>query len=256
MTASPDTHAGAKTGADAAAKMAADTVAKPSADQQKRAAAERAVALVESGMRLGLGTGSTAKHVLDVISEKLRADVLHDIVGVPTSSATAEYARKLGIPLTTLDQTQRLDLAIDGADEVDPALQLIKGLGGALLWEKIVESASDRLVIVVDESKLVGRLGLRAPLPVEVVPYGWRTHTDFFRGLGAEPTLRRTTDGEPLVTDGGHYIVDCRFHDGISDPAEVEAELAARVGVVECGLFVNMASDVVVAGDHVRMLTR
>ncbi|MEO5509989.1 MAG: ribose 5-phosphate isomerase A [Longimicrobiales bacterium] len=227
-----------------------------SAEQLKRAAAERAVELVQSGMRLGLGTGSTAKHVLDVIAERMRDGSLNDVVGVPTSTATADYARTLAIPLTTLDDQPHLDLAIDGADEVDPSLQLIKGLGGALLWEKIVENAADRLVIVVDESKLVARLGVRTALPVEVVPFGWRTHLEFFRDLGAEPALRTVESGEPLVTDGGHYIVDCRFHNGIADPIELEAEMAARVGVVECGLFVNMASDVIVAGDEVRMMSR
>jgi ribose 5-phosphate isomerase A len=226
------------------------------AEQLKRAAAERAVTFVRSGMRIGLGTGSTARHVLDVISEKLRAGEFDNIVGVPTSKATSEYARNAGIPLATLDEEPQLDIAIDGADEVDPALQLIKGLGGALLWEKIVETAADRLVIVVDESKLVGRLGTRAPLPVEVVPYGWRTHIDFFRSLGAEPSLRRSSDGETFVTDGGHYIVDCRFHDGISDPVQTQADLAARVGVVESGLFVNMATQVIVAGDTVEVLER
>jgi ribose 5-phosphate isomerase A len=226
------------------------------AEHLKRAAAERAVEMVRSGMRLGLGTGSTAKHVLDVIGEKLRDNTLTNIVGVPTSKATADYARTLDIPIATLDEQPELDLAIDGADEVDPALNLVKGLGGALLWEKIVESAADRLVIVVDESKLVGRLGTRAPLPVEVVPYGWRTHTMFFRELGAEPSLRRGADGHPFITDGGHYIVDCRFHDGIVDPAETESELARRVGIVECGLFVNMATEVIVAGDDVKVLTR
>ena len=212
--------------------------------------------MVQSGMRIGLGTGSTAKHVMDVLSERLNADEIRDVTGVPTSRGTAEYATGLGIRLTTLDEQPRLDLAIDGADEVDPALDLIKGLGGALLWEKIVESAADRLVIVVDESKLVGRLGMRVPLPVEIVPFGWRTHTDFFRALGAEPTLRRTPDGQPFMTDGGHYIADCRFHDGIADAAAVEAELAARVGVVESGLFVHMATTVVVAGDSVQTLER
>ena len=227
-----------------------------SAEQQKRASAERAVELVESGMRLGLGTGSTARHVMDVLAEKLRAGALRDIIGVPTSRGTSEYASSLGIALTSLDEQPHLDLAIDGADEVDPALDLIKGLGGALLWEKIVESAADRLVIVVDQSKLVGRLGMGVPLPVEIVPFGWRTHKDFFRALGAEPVLRRLPDGEPFVTDGGHYIADCRFHDGIAEPAALQAELAARVGVVESGLFVNMASTVVVAGDTVQILER
>ena len=226
------------------------------AEQQKRAAAERAVKLVESGMRLGLGTGSTARHVLDVIAEKLNAGKLRDLIGVPTSRATRDYADQLGIPLTTLDDVSMLDLAIDGADEVDPSLQLIKGLGGALLWEKIVESASERLVIVVDESKLVGRLGERAPLPVEVVPYGWRTHLDFFHELGATPALRANADGSPFVTDGQHYIVDCRFADGIADPIGTQAALAQRVGIVETGLFVDMATEVVVAGSDVKVLKR
>ena len=218
------------------------------AEREKRQAAERAVELIESGMRLGLGTGSTARHVLDVIAEKLTAGTLRDIVGVPTSRWTADYAAATGIPLSTLDALDRLDLAIDGADDVDPALDCIKGLGGALLWEKIVAAAARRFVVVVDAAKLVDRLGLRSPLPVEVVPFGWRTHLGAMRDAGAQPALRER-DGAPFVTDGGHYIVDCHFDDGIADAAGVHAALRGRPGVVETGLFIGMATDVFVARD-------
>jgi ribose 5-phosphate isomerase A len=225
-------------------------------DGQKRAAAERAVSYVASGMRLGLGTGSTARHVLDVLSEKLSDGSLRDIAGVPTSAATADYARSVGIPLLELNELHRLDLAIDGADEVDPRLDLIKGLGGALLWEKIVESAADRFIVVVDESKLVGRLGERAPVPVEVVKFGWRTQLRHFEAAGARPELRITAAGEPFVTDSGHHIVDCHFAHGITDPKATAAQLRARAGVVETGLFIDLATAVIVAGDEVRVLER
>lgn len=224
-------------------------------EQQKRAAAERAVTFVESGMRLGLGTGSTAKHVLDVLSERLRDGSLRDIAGVPTSRATADHARAVGIPLLDLDHVQRLDLAIDGADEVDPRLDLVKGLGGALLWEKIVESAADRFVVVVDDSKLVQRLGEKAPVPVEVVPFGWRTLLPHFEAAGARPELRMNGDGV-VTTDGGHYIVDCHFAGGIDDAVRTASVLRARAGVVETGMFIGMATAVVVAGAKVRVLER
>jgi ribose 5-phosphate isomerase len=162
------------------------------------------------------------------------------------------------VPVATLDEVTRLDITIDGTDEVDPRLDLIKGLGGALLWEKIVARASDRLVIVADESKEVARLGTRAPLPVEVVPFGWRTHIAAFEAIGARPVLR-TMDGAdaPFITDGGHYILDLHFADGIADPAAVEAAAQARAGVVETGLFLGMASTVIVAaGEGVRVLER
>lgn len=217
-------------------------------DAQKRAAAERAVAYVESGMRLGLGTGSTARHVVDLVGAMLRDGRLRDIVAVPTSRATEEQARALAIPLSTLDDVGELDLAIDGADEIDPQLDLIKGLGGALLWEKIVEFAAARLVIVADDSKLVRRLGEKAPLPVEVVPFGARALLPYFRSLGAEPAVRPQPDGQPFVTDGGHYIVDLRFEAGMRDPAHVERALRARPGVVETGLFLGMADVAVIAG--------
>lgn len=217
-------------------------------EAQKRQAAQRAVELVEDGMKLGLGTGSTARHVLQVIAERRARGELRDIVGVPTSRATEDLARELGIPTGTLEQFPSLDLGIDGADEVDPFLDLIKGLGGALLWEKIVASACARFVVVVDDSKLVETLGSKSPLPVEVVPFGWSTHLEFIRALGAEPTLRKTPDGQPFVTDGGHYILDCAFRHGITHAKEVEAALRSRAGVVETGLFIDMATTIVVSG--------
>jgi ribose 5-phosphate isomerase A len=217
-------------------------------DELKRQAAERAVELVEDGMVLGLGTGSTARFALEALAERRQRGELADIVGIPTSVATQQAAELLGVPLTTLEDHPHIDLTLDGADEVDPSLDLIKGLGGALLWEKIVASASGRLVILVDETKLVDRLGRKAPLPVEVVPFGWATHAEAARALGAEPTLR-TRNGQPFRTDGGHYIVDCRFPDGIADPRAVEETLRARVGVVETGLFLGLATTVVVGTD-------
>ena len=227
-----------------------------SQDTLKRQAAERAVELVEDGMRLGLGTGSTARLVLEALAARRSRGELSDVVGVPTSVDTRDHAERLGIPLATLDEVPRLDLTLDGADEVDPGLELIKGLGGALLWEKIVASATERLVIVVDESKLVDRLGTRSPLPVEVVPFGWRTVVPAIEALGGEPALRRS-DGDPFVTDGGHYILDCGFAGGIEDPAGLEDALRRWPAVVETGLFIGMAATVVVAApEGTRVLER
>ena len=224
---------------------------------QKRAAAARAVGYIESGMRVGLGTGSTAWHVVDLLGERLRTGDVHDVTAVATSTATHEQARSLGILIASLDDVTALDLAIDGTDEVDPALDLIKGLGGALLWEKIVARAAARFIIVADESKEVPRLGTHAPLPVEVVPFGWRTHEASFEALGARPVLRATAAGQPFVSDGGHYIVDLHFDDGIEDAAMLEMSLRARAGIVETGLFLGMADAVIIAtADDVRVRER
>lgn len=212
----------------------------------KRAAAERAAEWIRDGMTLGLGTGSTVRHLLDVIAERRADGAWQDVVGVPTSEDTAERSRRLGIPLATLAQRPRVDLTIDGADEVDPELNLIKGLGAALLREKIVAAASRQLVIVADASKVVDRLGTRAPLPVEVDPFGEAIQPAFLRELGAEPVLR-VRDGAPVVTDGGNRIYDCRFADGIADPRSLETRLALRPGIVDCGLFLGMATAVVIA---------
>jgi ribose 5-phosphate isomerase A len=222
----------------------------------KRAAAERAAEWIRDGMTVGLGTGSTVRHLLDVIAERRAAGEWRDIVGIPTSEDTAGRARRLGIPLATLDERPRVDVTIDGADEVDPELRLIKGLGAALLREKIVAAASRELVIVADASKVVDRLGTKAPLPVEVDPFGAAIQPEFLRALGAEPVLR-VRDGQPVVTDGGNRIYDCRFADGIADPEALEATLALRPGIIDSGLFLGMATAVVVAAaEGVQVRTR
>jgi len=221
----------------------------------KRAAAERAVQFIASGTVIGLGTGSTVRPLLAALAERLRTGELRDVVAVPTSEDTATRCRVLGIPLTTLDDEPRLALAIDGADEVGPKLGLIKGLGGALLREKIVALAARRFLVIADDSKRVKKLGTRSPLPVEVIPFGWTTHQAFFEKLGALPELRRGTDGEPFRTDGGNYIVDCRFPRGIADPAGLARALDKRAGIVEHGLFLQMADQAVIAGQKgVRLL--
>jgi ribose 5-phosphate isomerase A len=217
------------------------------AEELKRAAAVRAARWIADGMAVGLGTGSTVRYLLEEIAAQRSRGVWGSIVGIPTSRATESRARELGIPLATLAERPELDLTIDGADEVDPELNLVKGLGGALLREKIVASVSRRLVIVVDASKCVDRLGTRAPLPVEVDPFGAAAQERFLAGLGGEPSLRRGPDGEAFVTDGGNLILDCRFADGIPDPAGLERRLDGRPGVLENGLFLGMASAVVVA---------
>jgi ribose 5-phosphate isomerase A len=216
--------------------------------EAKRAAALNAVALVRSGMALGLGTGSTARFAVEEIGRRLRQGELQGIVAVPTSVATREQAGELGIPLTTLEERPSLDLTIDGADEVDPRGNLIKGHGGAMLWEKIVAGASQKLVIVVDKSKLVKRLGSTRSLPVEVARFGWKTHEAAIRALGATPTLKRDELGQPVRTDEGHYIIQCAFPDGIADAELVERSLKRRPGVVETGLFLGFHPEVVVGG--------
>jgi ribose 5-phosphate isomerase A len=219
-------------------------------DDLKRQAAYFAVdSYVESGMRLGLGTGSTSRHALMRIAEGLKAKKFKDLQGVPTSEETAMLARELGIPLAGLETTPELDLYIDGADEVDPAFNLIKGLGGALLREKITAWAARRVVILVDESKLVDQLGSKAPLPVEVLKFGWNTHERWLQTLGCVPQLRLSDKGDLYHTDGGNYIYDCRFPDGIQDPKRLETALNNRPGILENGLFLGCA-DVVVVGTH------
>lgn len=211
----------------------------------KQMVAERGAGLVQSGMVIGLGSGSTATLMVQALGRRLKAGSLRDIAGVPTSSAIAAVARESGVPLTTLEEQPRLDLDIDGADEVDPELNLVKGLGGALLWEKIVATAAQRLVIMVDEGKLVPHLGAKAPLPIEVVPFGWKSHLAFIESLGGVPTRRMGGDGSPYVTDEGNYILDSRFA-AIRNPAELEARLLTRAGVVGTGLFLGMADQVII----------
>jgi ribose 5-phosphate isomerase A len=217
-------------------------------DEPKRRAAAEAVRRVASGMVIGLGTGSTAAFAVEEIGDRLARGEIRDLVAIPTSNRTRELALRRGIPLTTLNERPHVDLTIDGADEVDPRGNLIKGGGGALLWEKIVAAATTTYLIIVDRSKLVPVLGRRAPLPLEVMPFGWRTHVDTVRALGAEPVLRMGAQDEPFISDGGHYILDCRFAEGILDPYFVDRELRARPGVIETGLFLGMAPEVIVGG--------
>lgn len=219
-----------------------------SRDALKRAAALRAIDEVANGMVVGLGTGSTAAYVVEGLARRVAGGLR--VVGIPTSERTASQARRLGIPIATFAEHQRLDLTIDGADEVRlGTLDLIKGLGGALLREKIVAAASDRLVIVVDQEKLVERLGEHTPVPVEVTQFGWEATAVALTKLGCIPERRYATGEQPYVTDGGNYILDCRFGP-LDDPRATEKKVALTVGTVECGLFVGRSSMVVVASQR------
>jgi ribose 5-phosphate isomerase A len=219
-------------------------VAEDKAAQLKQAAAEFAAGLVENGMLVGLGTGSTAYHLVAALGRRVQQGLR--ITGVPTSEKTAAQARILGIPLSDLGEHPQLDLTIDGADEVEAGtLNLLKGLGGALLREKIVASASRRMIIIVDDSKIVDRLGSRAPVPVEVIPFGWQAVEKRLKDLGAAPTLRKNPNGETFMTDGGHYILDCAFGP-IAQVDDLALNLDRTVGIVEHGLFLGMASRVLI----------
>ncbi|HZK88745.1 MAG TPA: ribose-5-phosphate isomerase RpiA [Stellaceae bacterium] len=224
-------------------------------DELKKAAAYRAIEYVKDGMVVGLGTGSTAFFVVQGLGERVSQGL--KIVGVPTSERTAAQARSLKIPLSSLAENPAIDLTIDGADEVERgSLNLIKGLGGALLREKIVAAASRQLVIVVDQEKLVGRLGDHTPVPVEIVQFGWQATAAALQKLGADPVLRPATEDHPFITDGGNYTLDCRFP-SIADPARLEQQICMTVGVVDCGLFIGRASAVIVAsGGGIEVLTR
>ncbi len=215
--------------------------------QFKQQAGRYAVDFVESGMVVGLGHGSTAIFAVRRIAELLHEGKLQAILGVPCSRQVEEDARQLGIPLTTLDEHPVVDLTIDGADEVDPDLNVIKGGGGALLREKIVAQASRREIIVVDESKLSPALGTHWPVPVEVAPFGWHSQAAYLESLGARPVMRLSSDGAPFKTDQGNLILDCPFGP-IPDPARLAARLSERAGIVEHGLFLRLATDVIVAG--------
>jgi len=221
-------------------------------DELKRKAAGCALEHVRDGMKLGLGTGSTAKHFVELLGERVRGGL--SVVGVPTSEVTRADAQRCGIPLTTLDEIDRLDLTVDGADEIDPALNLIKGGGGALLREKIVAAASDRMIVIADESKWVDRLG-RFPLPVEVIPFGMSATRRALAEACAEAgaagpiKLRAGKDGHAFVTDGGHWIVDVHLGQ-IPDAPRLAGLLSAIPGVVEHGLFIGMASVAMLAGPN------
>ena len=213
----------------------------------KQEAAEYAVKFIQSGMTVGLGTGSTAIYATRRIAELYKNGRLRDIVAFATSTVVRQEAVMLGIPMLTEDLPREIDVTIDGADEVDPQLNLIKGGGGALLREKIVAQASRREIIVVDESKLSPQLGTRWPVPVEVLPYGWRSQARYLLSLGAEPAIRRIRDGSEFRTDQGNMILDSRFGP-IADLEGLARKLASRAGIMEHGLFLNLAQDVIVAG--------
>lgn len=213
-----------------------------SSDELKRQAAGAALTYVKTGMVLGLGTGSTAHHFIEGVA-RLVADGM-ELKAIPTSFATAERAKSLGIPLTSLEETPRLDLCVDGADEIDPKLDLIKGLGGALFREKIVAAASEMFLVIADESKLVPRLGTKAPVPVEIHPFGWRIAAQALEALGAKVELRRQ-GGDVFVTDNGNRIVDARFA-SLRSPAKLAIQIMSIPGVVGHGLFLGMADTVLV----------
>ena len=213
-------------------------------DALKRRAAEAAAAEAEDGMVLGFGSGSTAELVLQALAVRVAAGLR--ISGVPTSERTAALARRLGVPLTDFSEHARVDLTIDGADEADPrSLALVKGRGGALLREKIVAAASRRMLVVVEGSKLVDRLG-RGTLPIEVAAFGWQATFVRLEALGAQASLRRSPDGSPFRTDGGNHVADCAVGP-IGDPAALDRRLRAVVGVIETGLFVGLASRLIAA---------
>ncbi len=222
----------------------------------KRIAAERATEHVSSGGVLGLGAGSTAAFAARKIAELLRSGRLREVQAVACSRETEDAARRLGIPLTSLDEHPVLDLTIDGADEVDPELNLIKGGGGALLREKIVAQASLREIIVADGSKLSPRLGTRHAVPVEVVAFGWQAQARYLEGLGARVEQRLRGDGRPFRTDQGNFVLDCRFGP-IARPEDLARRLESRAGIVAHGLFLGLATDLITASaDGIRHLTR
>ena len=216
-------------------------------ERAKQRAAWRAVEEVRSGMILGLGHGSTAVHALRRIAQRMQNGELQNIQGVPCSMQVEQEARDLSIPLTTLDKHPVLDLTIDGADQADTKLRLIKGGGGALLREKIVAQASRREIIVADERKLAEHLRNDQPVPVEVLPFGLGSQMDFLVQLGAEVRFRRKSSGEPFVTDQGNYILDCLFAPDF-EPEEMAVILSQRAGVIEHGLFINLATEIIIAG--------
>jgi ribose 5-phosphate isomerase A len=223
----------------------------------KRAASARAIEFVQPGMRVGLGTGSTARHFVELLGARVRDGLT--ITVVPTSEITRADAKRLGIPLSTLDETPELDLTVDGADEIAPDLTVIKGGGGALLWEKIVAAASARMIVIADDSKWVSALG-RFPLPIEVVPFGLAVTRRAIEaaalaaGCPGPAVLRRTREGHPFVTDGGHHMLDASLG-RIADPKALAAGLLRIPGVVEHGLFIGLVNAAIIAGaDGVRIV--
>lgn len=214
----------------------------------KYQAAQYAVNYLDSGMIIGLGHGSTAMEALKLIAGKMRDGSLRNILCIPASSEVEKTAIKFGLPLTILNHYPGIDITIDGADEVNSALNLIKGGGGALLREKILARASNREMIIVDESKLSKVLGTKHPVPVEVISFGWRYQVAFLENLGAKVKMRLSAKGSPFITDQGNMILDCNFGP-IADPAQLVAKINEQAGIVEHGLFINLTDDLVIAGE-------
>ena len=215
-------------------------------DRLKKEAGVSAVDFVESGMILGLGTGSTTKFALEEIGKRIQEGRLKDIIGICSSIQTENRARDLGIPITSFDDKQELDLTIDGADEVDPELNLIKGGGGALLREKVLAQSSKRNIMIVDESKLSPMLGTHFAVPIEVIPFAWRPVSVFLKSLGADPVLRKKENGDPYTTDQDNYILDSNFGP-IPNLDELAGKLGQKAGIAEFGLFLGTATEVIVA---------
>ena len=213
-------------------------------EELKKIAGEEAAKRVQSGQRIGLGTGSTVQYFLEALSRRMVSGELSDIAGVPTSKKTELAAHSLSIPLTTLEAERDLDLTVDGADEADPRLNLIKGLGGALLREKIVADASRRFIVIIDSHKLVDQLGQRCPVPVEVLPFGWESTAEKIKTLGGEPVLRMD-EGSPYRSDQDNYILDCAFG-AIQDAEKLARQIDSIPGALGHGLFLNMANEVIV----------
>lgn len=213
-------------------------------DQNKKNAAEEAVNYIKDGMIVGLGSGSTVNWMLEKLAKRIHEEGL-TVKGVPSSRKTERLALKLGIPLTDFSQISQIDLAIDGADEVDPNLNLLKGGGGSLVREKIVDAKAKKLIIIVDQEKLVSYLG-EFSLPVEIVPFGWQATSDYIARLGCQPILRKK-DKDTFISDNGNFILDCSFKK-IEDPKKLHEEIKQIVGVVETGLFIEM-TDLVIAGN-------
>lgn len=220
----------------------------------KQQAADRALAYVQDGMVLGLGTGTTTTHFIKLLGSKLRSGELRGVVGVPTSKGIAKLAHDVGIPLVSLAELSpqqpvpNLDLAVDGADEIDASLNLVKGLGRALLREKIIETHADTFLVIADETKLVPRLG-QGPLPVEIVQFEHGAQLRWLSSLGCRAELWLEQDGEPIITDNGNYLVRCWFTEGIRDAYQLARILADQPGIVEHGLFLDMADTAIIAGE-------
>jgi ribose 5-phosphate isomerase A len=214
----------------------------------KQRVGEAALQYIKDGMIVGLGTGSTAKFFIEALGKAIAEGKLRDIRVVATSVNSEKLARQDGLAVVTFAQTNRIDVTVDGADEIAPDMTLIKGLGGALLREKLVAQNSAKLIIIADASKLVTKLGAKGPLPVEVTPFGFEASERFLRDLGCVPALRRNDKGEVFITDNGNYIYDCKFPE-IADPRELNLKLATRSGIVESGLFLDLASAAIIADD-------